>query len=106
ESIALDPAVGTGDGAKIVSNIISALIGLFLVIGFVMALFHFMFGAIRWITASGDKTALQNAQERMTQAMIGLIILAAVWAIMLLVGKFVGLDFPNFILPTITGKNL
>lgn len=84
---------GQGDAAQgmiILSSIISALVGLFLVVGFILAIFHFMFGAIRWVTASGDKTHLQNAQERMTQAVVGLILLAAVWAITTLIYTFLG----------------
>lgn len=89
------PFAGTGDAAQaavIFGNIVSAIIGLFLIVGFIMAIFHFIFGAVRWITASGDKNNLQNAQERMTQAVVGLIILASVWAIVALIYTFIGWD--------------
>lgn len=99
---ALPSGIGSGPGEPIIGRTISALVGVFIVVGFVLAIFHFMFGAFRWITASGDKTALQNAQDRMTQAVVGLIILAAAWAVMLLVSEFLGLDFPNINLPGLT----
>lgn len=85
------PKLGQGAGEPIFGNLISAIIGMFLIVGFIFAIFHFLFGALRWITASGDKTALQSAQERMTQAVVGLIIMAAIWAIVILVGQFTGL---------------
>lgn len=97
------PFAGSGSGTVIIGNLISALVSAFLVMGFVMALFHLMFGAMRWVTASGDKNALQNAQDRMTQAVVGLILLVATWAIMLLVSTILGFQFPNFNLQSITG---
>ncbi|HCM37455.1 MAG: hypothetical protein UV61_C0010G0024 [Candidatus Gottesmanbacteria bacterium GW2011_GWB1_43_11] len=84
------PTLGQGPGLPIVGNIVSGLIGIFMLIGLIMAFFHLIFGAIRWITASGDKTQLQNAQERMTQAIVGLILLAAVWAIVVMASNFLG----------------
>lgn len=100
----LDPSVGSGEGGPIVGKIISAIVGLFIIFAFVLALFHLLFGAYRWITSSGDKQRLQQAQESMTQAIMGLILVAAVWAIMTLLSQFLGLGtFPSFNLPTITG---
>lgn len=99
------PFAGQGSGELIIGNLISVLVSLFMTVGFVFALFHLMFGAIRWVTASGDKAALQNAQDRMTQAVVGLILLVAVWAIMQLVSTILGFTFPNFNLQTITGAS-
>lgn len=96
----LPSTVGAGEGEPIVGRIISAVIGIFLIGGFVLALFHIIFGAISWITAGGDKNRLQSAQERITSAIIGLILLAAIWAIMLLIGTFLGFGFPKFTIPT------
>jgi len=96
----LPTAIGAGDGAQTIGRIVSAIIGIFLIAGFVLALFHIIFGAISWITAGGDKNRLQAAQERITSAIIGLIILTAIWAIMLLIGTFLGFGFPKFTIPT------
>ena len=89
------PTIGHGEGGPIFGNIISAIIGMFLIVGFIFAILHFMFGAMRWVTASGDKTALQSAQERMTQAVVGLLIMAAIWGIMIVVGQFTDLIKTN-----------
>lgn len=97
------PFAGSGSGEVIIGNLISVLVSVFMIVGFIFALFHLMFGAIRWVTASGDKTALQNAQDRMTQAVVGLILLVATWALMMLVSTILGFNFPNFNLQTITG---
>ena len=69
-------------------NIISAIVGFALVAGTIAALIFFIVGALRWIISSGDKNKLQAAQEEITHAIIGLIILAAAWAIFILVSQF------------------
>lgn len=102
------PEVGQGEGGAILGNVIGAVVGIFLVGGFIFALLHMLFGAITWISASGDKAKLQNAQERITQAIVGLIVLAATWALMSLIFSFLGFgaQFPLFPLPTFSGQNL
>ncbi len=96
----LPSSVGSGAGEPIVGRMISAIVGILLIVGFVLALFHIIFGAVAWITAGGDKNKLQQAQERITSAIIGLVVMAAIWAIMLLIGTFLGFGFPKFTVPT------
>ena len=104
---ALAPAVGSGNGVTIVGNIISGVVGIFIIIAFVWALLQFLNGALRWISSSGDKQQLETAQHSITQAIVGLVIVASAWAIMTLLSQFLGLgNFPTFNLPTVTGNNL
>lgn len=95
------PELGKGEGEPIAGKVISGIVGILFIVGAVMAFLHLVFGAIAWISASGDKTKLQTAQERITHAIVGLIMLASAWAVMMLMGKFVGLSFPNLPLPTL-----
>lgn len=103
----INPVLEWGGGAsgesgqEIIGNMFSAVVGMFIVVSFILAFLYLLLGAFRWITAGGDKTKLQEAQDRITQAMIGLILVASVWAIMLLVGQFIGVDFPNLPIPTL-----
>ncbi|HCS79202.1 TPA: hypothetical protein DIV55_05700 [Patescibacteria group bacterium] len=90
----LEPLIGCGGttaGGTIVGNIISALVGLFLVGGTITTFLFLLLGGFRWITSSGDKQKLQTAQDQITNAIIGLIIMTAAWAIMMLVGQFTGI---------------
>lgn len=89
------------EGDTIAGNIIGAVVGIFLVVGSIAALLYLMIGAFVWITSAGDKNRLQEARERIIHALLGLIILASVWALMILIGEFTGLGFPTFILPTV-----
>ncbi len=97
------PFAGQGgkDQARIIfGNIIGAIVGLLLIGGFLFAFIHLLIGALNWITSGGDKTKLEAAREHITQALVGLIIMAAIWALMVLVGQFTGLGFPVFKVPT------
>jgi hypothetical protein len=70
-----------------VSNIVSVLLS-----AAALATFAFLvWGGINWITAGGDKGKIEEARNRITQAIIGLTIVAASWAIFLLVNYFFGL---------------
>jgi hypothetical protein len=54
-------------------------------------------GAIQWITSGGDKGAVQSAQSKITNAVIGLVILLSLFALLRVIGDFFGLEiFQNF----------
>lgn len=94
----------TGQGGKVVGNLISSIIGMLLIFGFFMSLFYFLTGGLQWITSQGDKNALESARNKITHAIIGLIIVAAAYAVFKLVGNFIGISFPNIKIPTISGQ--
>lgn len=68
-----------------------------------IAVFAFLvWGGIQWITSGGDKGKVEEARGRITNALIGLAIVAAAWAIMNLVSYFFGVDVlgPGASIPT------
>jgi hypothetical protein len=100
----LPTTIGSGAtdaGATALGKLIGNVAGGILVIGFLLAFFYLLTGAMSWITASGDKNQLEAARNKITHAIIGLIILASVWAIMTLVSAFLGISFPNIPIPTL-----
>jgi ascorbate-specific PTS system EIIC-type component UlaA len=56
-------------------------------IGAIMVLVFFVWGAIEWISSGGDKGKVENARNRITQAVIGLIILVGSYAIIGFIGE-------------------
>lgn len=95
-------SVAAGQGASSVGKIISAVIGVFFLFGVIMGFLHLVFGSFQWITAGGDKTKLENARNRIVEALIGLVVLSSIWAIMKVVafvlnlGPFPELNLPQF----------
>jgi hypothetical protein len=56
-------------------------------------LFQFTIGGFNWITAGGDKAKLQSARDRLTNALIGLVVVVGGWAVLALAGQFFNVDF-------------
>lgn len=72
-----------------VSNIAS-----FLLLIAALALFlYLVWGGLSWITAGPDKNKVEEARSRLTNALIGLTIVASSWAIFLLATTFFGISF-------------
>lgn len=85
---------GASDGgfSILLGNLFSAimLVAVLLVLGF------FLWGAIEWITSGGDKSKVEGARNKITNAAIGLIVLAATTAVFLLIEEFLGIDLLTF----------
>lgn len=55
-------------------------------------------GALEWITAGGDKGKIQAARDRITQSVIGMMVLAGTVAISVFISGILGINLlkPNF----------
>lgn len=91
----INPALTKGlrdlTSEKFLSNFISALVGLLLIAGAIVALFLLLIGGIQWMTAGSDKAATEAARGRITAALAGLLILFATWALINLLEQFLGI---------------
>ena len=85
-----------------IGTLISALVGLLLIISALVALFFLILGGIQWITSGGDKAGMEAARNKITHAIVGLIIVVAAWAVMILVQNFLGVTIigSSFSLPS------
>ncbi len=94
-------AGGIEKGGEVIGLIITRAVSAMFLFAFIMAFFYLITGAMHWITSAGDKTKLEEARNRITHSIIGIIVVAATWAIMTLTGQFVGMDFEKLPIPTI-----
>ena len=63
-------------------------------VGSILVMVFFLWGAIEWITSGGDKSKTEIARNRITNAVIGLIILVSSFTLVGFIGKlFFGTDF-------------
>lgn len=76
-------------------NIVSGAINLVMVVVALIFFFMLVLGGIKWITSQGDKTNVETARNQITNALIGLAIVFAAWAIMKLIGTLFGVDLFN-----------
>ncbi|RJR15714.1 hypothetical protein C4579_01395, partial [Candidatus Microgenomates bacterium] len=82
---------GQAAGGTAIGSLFGAILPMFIIVGALATFIFLILGALQWITSGGDKQGLENARNRITNAVVGLIILAAVWAIMIVISAFLGL---------------
>jgi hypothetical protein len=63
-----------------------------LILGSIMTFVYLVWGGIQWITSGGNQEAAKGAKEKITDAILGLALLALVWLIWRLVIYFVGIS--------------
>lgn len=74
---------------------LARIFGALLAVSALLVLIYLAWGAISWITSGGDKSKVENARNRITQAIIGLIVLAATTAIYMMIQSFLGIEVLN-----------
>ncbi|MDQ3008380.1 MAG: pilin [bacterium] len=82
---------GSGFG-PFVGSILTAIMA----IAALLVLLNLIWGAIEWISSGGDKGKLESARNRITQSIIGIIVLAASLAIFTALQTFLGINVINF----------
>lgn len=73
-------------------SVVSAVAGVMIIIAAIAAFLFLIIGGIQWITSGGDKAGMESARNRITAAIVGLIIVASAWALMTLLGQFIGFN--------------
>lgn len=101
----LPPSLGGGtnpdvqSGGTALGKLISNFVGALFIAGFLLAFIQLILGAYHWISSGGDKQELEKSRSQITNAIMGLIIVAAVYALMSLVARFFGLELTNLTFP-------
>lgn len=84
-----DPVAGFG-------KIIGFGITVFITVAGIFLLIYLLWGAFDWITSAGEKEKITKAQNKITNALVGMILIFAVLTIFnLFVGKMLGIVNPT-----------
>lgn len=78
------------DAAGMFNKIISNIIGVMTIGAGIWFIFQFIIGAYSWMAAGSDQQAIQNAQQKITNAVMGLVVVVAAYAIISLLGAILG----------------
>lgn len=101
-----DDKVDTFDDSKIpftdIGQLLSNALGLLFFFAALLAFVFIVIGGIQWITAGGDAKAASAARDRITAAVVGLLVVVAAFAITLILGRVFGIDLFNFAFPGTT----
>lgn len=81
------------EGLKNFTSAISSIIGVMTIAAGIWFIFYFITGGIQWLTSGGDKHALEQARNKITNAFIGLIIVVSSITILSLASVFLEFDF-------------
>jgi hypothetical protein len=73
-----------------VGGLINFALQVVMVIAALLVFFYLIWGGIEWITSGGEKGKTEAARNKITGAVVGLIILAASFAILQLILSFLG----------------
>ena len=85
-----------------IGGIVSGFIRLIVVIAAIVFFFILVWGGIQWIVSGGDKAQTEAARNRITSALVGLVIVFAAWAILQLINVFFGVNIFELSIPTAT----
>jgi type IV secretion system pilin len=90
-AINMGEEINPGKGfATDMGSLINGALSFIMVIAALLVFLYLILGGMEWITSGGDKTKTENARNKITAAVVGLIILAASYAILLIILNFLG----------------
>ena len=75
-----------------IGTLIQGIVQGALLIAALLVFLYLIWGGIQWIASGGDKSKTQEARDRITAALVGLAVVAAAWAIMLIIQYFFGIS--------------
>ncbi len=75
-----------------IGDVINAVLSFVMVIAALLVFMYLIWGGIEWITSGGDKGKTESARNKITAAILGLIVLAASYAILLIALNFIGFE--------------
>lgn len=78
--------------AELLGNIMS----ISMVIAAILLLLYFIWGAIEWTAAGGDKSKIEKARGRITNAVTGIIVLSSTAAVIMIIQGFLGIQILTF----------
>ena len=94
--LAIEADIDVGRGyATNFSTLFSSLLNVVMLIAALLVFGFLIMGGIEWITSGGDKGKAENARNKLTAAVIGLVVIAASYAILTLILQFLGFNDLN-----------
>jgi len=79
-------------GNLTMAGLIASLINGAILISALAVLLYLILGGFQWLTSGGDKGKTESARNKITSALIGLLIVIASWAIFNLILQFFGIN--------------
>jgi len=95
------PTVSLGFQVPNITDILTFIFRFFFILAGLIAILYLLLGALGWITSGGNKESVDKAREKIQAAVVGLIVIFAVLAVIVVienaffpVGQGLGLSKP------------
>jgi heme/copper-type cytochrome/quinol oxidase subunit 2 len=75
-----------------VNNIIQSIISIFMIVGVVYFIWHFVMAAYHMISSNGDPKKWEESQKAILYSFVGIIVIFSLFAILKLVGTVTGVS--------------
>lgn len=90
------PDLSSAQGAvSPLATFISTIIGFVTILAGIMFLIYLIVAGLSWVMAGGEKGKVETAKSQMTNAALGLVVVAAAYSIVGIVGGVLGIDVLN-----------
>jgi UDP-N-acetylmuramyl pentapeptide phosphotransferase/UDP-N-acetylglucosamine-1-phosphate transferase len=89
---ALGPSLQAKTGVEFIQDLIPRMVGLAFLVGVLVFFFIMITGAIQWITSGGDKAGIESARGKITNAIVGVVILLSLFALLKVIEDFFGIN--------------
>lgn len=76
-----------------ISKFLTNLVSLIYILAAIVFIFMILWGAFDWMTSEGDKEKIARARDKIINALIGILLFAAAYAIIQILGQFTGFQF-------------
>jgi hypothetical protein len=86
-----------------VGVLINSLLSFVMVLSALLVFFFLVMGAFDWILSGGDKGKTEKARSKILAAIVGIVIVAASFAILTLVVRFLGFENLDAVLNNVKG---
>lgn len=83
----------------------NSMLNVVMLIAALLVFGYMIWGGIEWITSGGDKSKAESARNKLTAAIIGLVIVAASYAIVTMVVQFLGFGSFNEVFTNVGSIN-
>ena len=85
-------SLANGDPIEALGKVIGVGINLFITAAGLFLLVYLLWGAFDWITSSGEKEKIQKAQNKMTYALVGIVLVFIVISVFgIITGNILGI---------------
>lgn len=89
----LGPSLQSKTGVEFFQDLLPRMIGLAFLVGVLVFFFILIIGAIQWITSGGgDKAAVEAARGKITNAIVGVVLLLSLFALLKVIEDFFGIN--------------